>query len=444
MDKYPKFGRRLFIRGLASGIAGIIVSGCVPERKKHGGRQTYQFSDTLAHRILSFEGPLGANETHEKALEALIDGGVESIRPFVDKSRDLSKFLPGDALQLFSSLDNFLKSQGYVSTPQDISLLSRAIDTKMYDCSIGCLLYKAIGERAGIPVSLVLLPIKPHRESYHVLVRFDGSGWHVNWDPTWHQTDKDEDLIKEFMVQPLQLAKGIYFRPLSRRESLGVMVQDLAVAYGDVKKHKDSRKFAQLGVDLFPEFGTPYANLAGSFREEGNVKEAVINYTKAIERDSWSVWIPIAFSELYAAEIGDSSKAMEVLNAIPSPFNEFYEVLTQQGRVLMFQDNYEGAVLYFSKALSMKPGFMNALVNRSFAYGGLENYELSIKDAQEIILIEPDNPDGHYALGVGRFRLGQIEEGISHIDKAIALNPKNETYQEAKKQLEEYKKAVKE
>ncbi len=91
--------------------------------------------------------------------------------------------------------------------------------------------------------------------------------------------------------------------------------------------------------------------------------------------------------------------------------------------VLLDQRKPVKAAKRFDDALRASPEYVEAYVGRAQARRGLEQYQLSLEDCNQIIRISPNDPRGYNCRGYGYELLKQDEPAIRDFDKAISLNP---------------------
>jgi len=104
-------------------------------------------------------------------------------------------------------------------------LLSRYMKSRRGNCVSMPVFFVILGQKLGLDVTLATAPL-------HVFVKFhqDDGSW-LNVETTSAGTKRDESYIAEHHIQPRALLTGIYLRPLSRRESVGVMIDTLEEFY---------------------------------------------------------------------------------------------------------------------------------------------------------------------------------------------------------------------
>ena len=97
------------------------------------------------------------------------------------------------------------------------------------------------------------------------------------------------------------------------------------------------------------------------------------------------------------------------------------------GNILLMQlGKTEDAIQSFSKALSLNPRSLEALLNRGGAYNKLGMFEAALQDYQQISLIDPNLFDAHLRSGKIFLKLNRLNDALSDFRRAIECNCKAE------------------
>lgn len=116
-------------------------------------------------------------------------------------------------------------------------LLSTYLQTRKGNCVSMPVLYVILGQKIGLDMTLATAPL-------HVFVKLhqDDGTW-LNVEATSGGTLRDQGYVDQFHIQPRALLTGIYLRPLSKKESVGVLMDTLEEFYA----HHRAPEF-QLGL----------------------------------------------------------------------------------------------------------------------------------------------------------------------------------------------------
>jgi tetratricopeptide (TPR) repeat protein len=95
-----------------------------------------------------------------------------------------------------------------------------------------------------------------------------------------------------------------------------------------------------------------------------------------------------------------------------------------RGEELSKQNDYAGAVKYFTQAIAVKPDY-RAYFGRAGAYQRLEQREKAIADYSEAIRLKPDSAPAYHDRAVCEVRLDRLDDAIHDYDRALELDPSN-------------------
>jgi hypothetical protein len=86
-------------------------------------------------------------------------------------------------------------------------------------------------------------------------------------------------------------------------------------------------------------------------------------------------------------------------------------------------DNYSQAIDDCSRAIEIKPGYVEAYTNRGNAYSYLGNYKQAVEDYNKAIEIKPDLTEAYLSRGVAYSGLGNYKQAIEDYGRAIDIRP---------------------
>ena len=105
------------------------------------------------------------------------------------------------------------------------------------------------------------------------------------------------------------------------------------------------------------------------------------------------------------------------------PINEKALVSFERGISYVKAGVYEGAVEYFTQAITNDPNFADAYYNRGRVLGQLGKPEDAISDFNKAISLNPNNANAYADRGTAYGSLGNHAQAISDFTQAITLNP---------------------
>ena len=95
------------------------------------------------------------------------------------------------------------------------------------------------------------------------------------------------------------------------------------------------------------------------------------------------------------------------------------------GRRKLNQEDYQGAVAEFDRALASNPNDLDALSGRGEAYYWLGDYDAAIEDFKVVLQSNPNNATLFFQRGYAYGEIGQDEQTIADYTEAIRLDPQD-------------------
>lgn len=125
-------------------------------------------------------------------------------------------------------------------------LLSTYLATRQGNCVSMPVLLVVLGQKLGLDMTLATAP-------EHVLAKFrNDEGQWINIEATSFGTKRDSSYQQEMGIAPRAIASGIYLRPLSRYESVAVMMATLMEFYGQQGRQESRIAMADLVLQVAP------------------------------------------------------------------------------------------------------------------------------------------------------------------------------------------------
>lgn len=100
--------------------------------------------------------------------------------------------------------------------------------------------------------------------------------------------------------------------------------------------------------------------------------------------------------------------------------------LAQYG--LLDQEEANRAENYLLKALSLNDKLLSALGNLAGLYTETARIEKAVEITRQMLKINPNNAKAHYSLGYIYRYAGMMDESIQEMEKAVAIDPKNQEF----------------
>lgn len=99
--------------------------------------------------------------------------------------------------------------------------------------------------------------------------------------------------------------------------------------------------------------------------------------------------------------------------------------LVNRGNFLLDRGEYEEAITFYEKALSINSQNVVALTNKGTALDQLGKYEEAVKCFDKVLEINPKDEEALNNKGSSLIKLNRYEEAVKYFDKVLAINPYN-------------------
>ena len=96
-----------------------------------------------------------------------------------------------------------------------------------------------------------------------------------------------------------------------------------------------------------------------------------------------------------------------------------------EGYVAFVNEEYDGAILYYSRAIKSSPHYAKAHSNLGFVYAeGKKDYEKAIECYEKVIELKPDDADAYYDLGLVYYTYDKVRIAKNYLKEAARLGNK--------------------
>lgn len=156
--------------------------------------------------------------------------------------------------------------------------------------------------------------------------------------------------------------------------------------YGKEGNYKEAISCFTKAIELYPNYAFAYFNRGITYGDEGDLERSISDYTQAIE------------------------------------LNPKYAVAySNRGLVYLREGNLDQAISDFSKAIEIKPDLVLAYVNRGGAYDQKGNSEQAILDYNKAIELNPNYAEAYYNRAVTYYLKQEFDKSWQDILKAQEL-----------------------
>ena len=199
------------------------------------------------------------------------------------------------------------------------------------------------------------------------------------------------------------------------------------IAYEN-KKASDAVEFLRKAILLSPDFREAYFYLAAAQLAANQTSDAIATLDKARQKTPGNfdleLWTGLAYSEQKAfPEALRHFTEAEVIAKATDPARLNHEFYFQIGAACERTGDYAQAARHFQKCLELKPDWPDALNYLGYMWAERgTNLNQALQLLEKAVKAEPTNGAYLDSLGWVLFRLGQTEQALSNVLKAIELS----------------------
>lgn len=193
------------------------------------------------------------------------------------------------------------------------------------------------------------------------------------------------------------------------------------ILYFQLDQYQKALKDFDMCIELEPKASEAYFNKGLVCKKIKNYKDAILNFSKAIERgNNYRFYINRAaiFSLL-----GQKKKAIEdYSNALQ--INKYLEdVYLKRGELLIDVRQLPFAIQNNYELLKVYPNNVKAYINLGFIYLNTQAYGKALGSLNKAILLNPKSYLAYYNRGLLFKTLGEYQNSLKDFEKAYVLNP---------------------
>ncbi|MGD0589984.1 MAG: tetratricopeptide repeat protein [Bacteroidota bacterium] len=217
--------------------------------------------------------------------------------------------------------------------------------------------------------------------------------------------------------------------------------KNIARIGADQSKLKELVDIKRKADDAFAEIERLRKELALSKSENDKVAKQE-EYIAASNTLSASDWFEKGYN---AAELKDYDNSILYFQKAIELKPDYVYAYYNMGNIKFALSDYEGAIADYSEAISLKPELAEAYYNRGTVKIKLEDYQGTITDCNEAIELRPDYTDAYINRGIARSEIEDNQGAIADFTKATDLQPSANAYHcrgLVKNKLEDYQGAI--
>ena len=173
----------------------------------------------------------------------------------------------------------------------------------------------------------------------------------------------------------------------------------------------------------------PPRRTAESYLDEGNVYFNVGQYKLAIERYTTAVEMDRDLVAAYYNRANARTRSGEFESALSDydralvlqPFDA--DALNNRGMLHLYRANYADALRDFNAALVIDPADTTVMVNRGLAHLHSGDASKALENFREAATVDGEDAAAHYGASQASAVLGNTEEALLSVARALELNP---------------------
>jgi protein O-mannosyl-transferase len=197
---------------------------------------------------------------------------------------------------------------------------------------------------------------------------------------------------------------------------------NLGVALLETGKTREAVNHFSLAIKLMPDFIESHINLASSLLDMGEPEKAAEQCRKAIKLNPNKNELFIVFGDSLSAlgEIDEAAiqykKALKLNSDSAKAHNHF-------GAFLIKNNKIDKALFHFKAAAKINPDDENFKANLKTTIQAKNRLESAIEKKVKQLQKKPIDPASHTELGHLYKKIGDIDAGLTHHKKALAIDP---------------------
>ena len=239
----------------------------------------------------------------------------------------------------------------------------------------------------------------------------------------WGIPDLVCGLVSRWKTKP---SEG-YVLPFSSALSLGVVacmsiIILAAAAWKQTGYWKDNFTLFGHALRVTRDNAVAHNNLGLAYAAEGKARQAIIEYTKAIEIEpGWADAhnnlgiLYLRMRQIEPAEV-QFRHVLKIAPQHPAGHNNLGATLLQKG------DTNE-AIKHFRAAIKADPRYARAYINLGTALDMIGRSDEALRSYLDAVRVDPTMADAHYNLGLSLAQKGKIKDAIKHYEEALRLHP---------------------
>ncbi len=187
------------------------------------------------------------------------------------------------------------------------------------------------------------------------------------------------------------------------------------------KNYQEAIRFYKEAIAKNPEFADAYLNIGLAYLPLGQLNEAKLAFTTAIDQDESLLPAYLARAET-ATRLSQWDNAERDLNKLINAYADSSQFHLIKGNMFVGKNNQPVALAEYDMSLAINPKNAEAYVNRGAIYFAQKAYTLAAEDFEQALKINPNQFQALNNLGLLASREAKWEKALSYLDRALRMN----------------------
>jgi len=220
----------------------------------------------------------------------------------------------------------------------------------------------------------------------------------------------------------LKKAQEIYNKILEINPDHGDSLHCLGVIETQVGNNDTAVRLIGRAIEINSTEPIYYNNIGNAFKAQGNLKQALSSYQKALLLKPDFAEALVSMGSVYI-EFGWFEEAISCFQKAMRFKQNFADAYYNMGIALKKQKRIDEAIMSYQKSLELNPGFFDAYYNLGAIYKNQGRLDESAFCYRKVIELSPSNANACYNLGVVYQEQDKLNEAITYYEKTVQLKP---------------------
>ncbi len=187
------------------------------------------------------------------------------------------------------------------------------------------------------------------------------------------------------------------------------------------KNYQEAIRFYKEAIAKNPEFADAYLNQGLAYLQLGQLDEAQLAFSAAIDQDDSLLPAYLARAETATrlSQWDDAERDLNTLNTAYADSSQYYLI---KGNMFVGKNNPPAALAEYDKSLALDQKNAEAHVNRGAIYFAQKAYTLAAEDFEQALRINPNQLEALNNLGLLASRERKWDKALTYLDRALRMN----------------------